>query len=676
MRICLVHEEYPEETNFGGIATYQKRMAEEFVALGHKVYVIARGLEKDQHYIENGVEIFRVHSQACEKQLDSYINYRKKVAEVLISLQSKGLDIIEVPDWGAETYFFEPYRKTPLVVRLHTPLKVWLKYNKNNFGDVTNPLLKWEKEMLSNADLITCCSEILKRIICKEFNLKKEQIFVTPNPANLTNFSMLPNTTKSNSLLYIGSLEERKGVCVLAKALNIVFKKYPSLKCTFIGKDTNRNKLNISTTQLIKKIINKKYLKNLEFLGQLPNYALNKYYNESLVAIFPSLFDNFPYVVLEAMATGIHIVGSKNSGMVEMLNDNSSIYKTQSHANLAKKIINKYNESKTNPYNNKNLSRVKELYSSKAVCESMINYYEKTIADYKSYTESKEDLQMVLNHLNTNENIEEINRIIAGVANSVYKIKTKNSEYIIKRYNNNVNFDLSNKLYQIYASQKINVCSPINKELIECNEKKYNIFNYINGKKPKFSKKLNNFLVKILTINPTTNNPSTIKQKCSGFYEELKNYNNIDDPLYKNIEYTTKTYEGFLQDNFINECYLNHGDLSPGNILQTHNGFVVLDFDEASIGPKLYDFAVVAIKFCYKHGKLNNKLLNKLQKRILLIDRSLTKQDFNNAIKFYLCKILLEKFYLHINKKINLFSARQQQDPFEKYFNLLKNLNI
>lgn len=28
MRICFVHEEYPEETNFGGIATYQKLMAE------------------------------------------------------------------------------------------------------------------------------------------------------------------------------------------------------------------------------------------------------------------------------------------------------------------------------------------------------------------------------------------------------------------------------------------------------------------------------------------------------------------------------------------------------------------------------------------------------------------------------------------------------------------------
>lgn len=37
MNICLVHEEYPEETNFGGIATYQKISAEEYVKQNNKM---------------------------------------------------------------------------------------------------------------------------------------------------------------------------------------------------------------------------------------------------------------------------------------------------------------------------------------------------------------------------------------------------------------------------------------------------------------------------------------------------------------------------------------------------------------------------------------------------------------------------------------------------------------
>ena len=84
------------------------------------------------------------------------------------------IDIIEVPDWGAETVLFEPYRKIPLVVRLHTPLKIWLKYNKNNFGDITDQMLIWEEKMIKNGDLITCCFKYIKIYFNKRNEFKKK----------------------------------------------------------------------------------------------------------------------------------------------------------------------------------------------------------------------------------------------------------------------------------------------------------------------------------------------------------------------------------------------------------------------------------------------------------------------------------------------------------------------
>ena len=114
MKICFVHEEYPLETNFGGIATYQKNMAEELVRQGNEVYVICRGLKEDKNYVENGVNVYRIHVEETENQKNNYINYRKKVAKLLLDLQNKKLiDLIEVPDWGAETIFFEKQRKIP-----------------------------------------------------------------------------------------------------------------------------------------------------------------------------------------------------------------------------------------------------------------------------------------------------------------------------------------------------------------------------------------------------------------------------------------------------------------------------------------------------------------------------------------------------------------------------------
>ena len=158
MKICFVHEEYPKETNFGGIATYQKIMAETLVSLGNTVYVIARSLEKDSETTINRVHIIRIYVKNYDTKAGAK-QYRHKICKILRELQQNGkIDIIETPDWSASTIYFEKYRKIPLIVRLHTPLKIWLKYNNNEFGSTKNKLLKWQNKMLKKAVTITSCS--------------------------------------------------------------------------------------------------------------------------------------------------------------------------------------------------------------------------------------------------------------------------------------------------------------------------------------------------------------------------------------------------------------------------------------------------------------------------------------------------------------------------------------
>lgn len=676
MKICLVHEEYPNETNFGGIATYQKRMAEEFVRLGNEVVVIARGLSKNQHYYENGVEVYRIYNKTTDNQINDYTLYRKKVATLLKKLQTTGLDIIEVPDWGAETILFEKARRVPMVVRLHTPLKVWLKFNKNNFGEVTNQMLEWEESSLLNANVVTCCSEILKNMICKDFPIKPKSVIVTPNPANLTNFYKDTSIKKTNSLLYVGSLEERKGVVVLAKALNIFFKKHPHAKCYFIGKDTTRNAKNISTKEYIKSLVHEKYRNNLEFLGQLPNTSLNEYYNMCNVAVFPSLFDNFPYVTLEAMATGIHVVGSKNSGMVEMLNDDSAIYKTPNYKHLASKITEKYELSLNTAYNENNIKRVKSMYDAEPVCKNMLELYTKAISDYYIYNFEQKEIKNVLKKCGIEEEIISCKRNNRGVANAVIEVETKKNTYVIKRYNNNnINFALSNKLYNKYTKYGISVCQPLNSQLIKIGTKRYNVFPYIKGKHTKLNKNSFNFLAKLVSIKRKSTQESSLYKKCENYYNILKNSNIENLEICDEIKYVLNRYENIKTQKFVQEQYLNHGDLSGGNILNYKNKYCVIDFDEAIIGPKLYDYAVVCIKFFRKNEKLDTKLCTKLKNKVKKSTKNHQDADFDNILIYYLCKILLEKFALHIENKIDLFSIRQRQDFYKRYLNMLKEIN-
>lgn len=672
MRICFVHEEYPEETNFGGIATYQKNMAEELVKQGNEVFVICRGLKESKKYIENGVNITRIFVEQTQNQIWNYEEYRRLVAKELKELQDNNkIDIIEVPDWGAETIFFEKYRKVPIVVRLHTPLKVWLKYNKNNFGKVTKKMLKWENYMIKHADLVTCCSEALKDIIIKDFRMSPDNIYVTPNPANIKNFYYDKNIKKKDELLFVGSLEERKGVIVLAKALNIVFKEYPNLKIKFIGKDTTRNSKNISTIEFIKEIVDTKYQDNLIFVGQIPNYDLNLYFNQAKVGIFPSLFDNFPYVILESMITGIHIVGSKNSGMVEMLNDDTSIYNTGDHLDLAKRIIEKYKLSNESKINKNNIKRVKDVYNSECVAKEIVNYYKKTVNNYKPFL--VEEMSDVLSKINVEENIKSVEKLDKGVANFVYKIVTEKDTYIIKKYNYNYDFKLSDKLYNIYEKNNIKVCKPINNKPIEINDNIYNVFKYIEHNK---IIKVNVDYANIIGINRKTTIKSTLKDKCNSYYQYLILNNDKDKKLYNDISYVLETFSTIKGMKILDEKSINHGDISKSNIIFNRQSYYIIDFDEACITTPLYDFAVIVVKNFVDNGSIDMKkyynLKNEVSKKLSCYDNN----DFNNIVNYYLCKILLEKFYLHHTNKIDLYSSEQQKDDYRKYIEILKNFNL
>ena len=76
--------------------------------------------------------------------------------------------------------------------------------------------------------------------------------------------------------------------------------------------------------QYIYELIPEKYHNKLTFFGQIENKKLNDIYAGAQVLVVPSSFDNFPYVVLEAMASGTPVIGSESSGITEMIEDEKS----------------------------------------------------------------------------------------------------------------------------------------------------------------------------------------------------------------------------------------------------------------------------------------------------------------------------------------------------------------
>ena len=117
-----------------------------------------------------------------------------------------------------------------------------------------------------------------------------------------------------------------------------------------------------------------------------------------------------------------------------------------------------------------------KVYNSEKVVKDILLFYENTICNYNTFI--IEELTSVLSKITTEEKIVSVNKMVGGVANLVYKVNTEKKIYIIKKYNHNYDFKLSNKLYKIYENNNIKVCRPINNKPILINKNLYNVFKY------------------------------------------------------------------------------------------------------------------------------------------------------------------------------------------------------
>ena len=319
LSVCLISQEYPDETDYGGIATYMYYLSNALVNCNNRVFVVCRSYIEDRVYQDNSITIYRI----CEN--DEY-KYRQRVAAMVAMLVKKNdIDIIEAPEGGADLIeYYKQYKyelRVPVVIKLHTPYFVWKKYNKIIKSSYIPEIEEWEKEIVMKADGVFSCSNALRDIVSDEYNIDKSQIVTIPNLIE-THSVITDKKSDRDDIYYFGSLEQRKGVFFLAEAFNIVKKQIPSACIFFVGRDTTRNEKNISTKACIQEIIDNE--ESCNFIEHVPNDSVMKYMQKASVLVFPSLFENFPYVVLEAMKCQKPIIGSRNGGMKEMIDEGIS----------------------------------------------------------------------------------------------------------------------------------------------------------------------------------------------------------------------------------------------------------------------------------------------------------------------------------------------------------------
>lgn len=390
MKIAFISYEFPPDTGFGGIGTYTYQVSTALAKRGHTIEVFSCSREEDKLNIT--VEgLIKVHRVKADK--------RSVFAERIVSVFAErhaitGFDIIESPEYCAEgLQVRKAFPHIPMVVKLHTPL-----FLVNRLNNIYKPLSLKKKikqligrsnynkigdadyQLAIAADAVCSPSKALADVITKEWDIP--HIEVVPNYYNpLPGFYGISiEESKANIVAFTGRLEVRKGILALIKAIPLVLKAKPGTIFRFIGSSGDAPGNKGSMEAYIKEEL-QVFLPQLEFTGFVQRENMPEMIRDVTMFVFPSVWENFPYVCLEAMSAGKAIVASDAGGMKEMLDGTKGgkIVNAKDHKELAKAIVDLLNnEGERRSMAIHNRRRVKEVYAQEVLSVAEA-YYEKVV---------------------------------------------------------------------------------------------------------------------------------------------------------------------------------------------------------------------------------------------------------------------------------------------------------
>ncbi len=162
-------------------------------------------------------------------------------------------------------------------------------------------IVQRELEEVNLADVVLCPSKHVARSFIAN-GIVSEKCKIIPYGVNLQLFTPSSTPKKAFQVLFVGSIGPRKGVIYFLKALQLLKNDY-QIEGKIIGKiETGFESVLRPFDDLFIHI------------ERVPHHELVKHYNEASVFVFPSLDEGMAYVQLEAMASGLPIICTPNSG--------------------------------------------------------------------------------------------------------------------------------------------------------------------------------------------------------------------------------------------------------------------------------------------------------------------------------------------------------------------------
>jgi glycosyltransferase involved in cell wall biosynthesis len=357
LRICLLSATYPPE-EFDGVGRLTNLMARGLFELGHTVHVIAHG-EVEQVSFYDGAFVHRIPHKL--KRYDRYrrfpnlyhsLNYSHAIHERVRSLVlNDGIQIVDSPIWQTEGLVTAVSGILPVVVRLITAYRQIAAMqgdrseNARLMGDMEELFLQRATHLLPNT---AATLETVRRAY---------DMSLTPDRYTMVPYGIVPAPDETirpfdparesgpKTVLYVGRLEQRKGILDLFQAMPAVLEKAPDTRFLIAGKDNSHHdgfqqRMGMDYPTYFARHYGE-LAPQVSFLGRVSDEELQSLYQTCDLFVAPSLYESFGLIYLEAMNYAKPVVGCRAGGVPEVVEHGSTglLVEPEAPASLAEALV-------------------------------------------------------------------------------------------------------------------------------------------------------------------------------------------------------------------------------------------------------------------------------------------------------------------------------------------------
>lgn len=264
------------------------------------------------------------------------LEYARAIRDAVVSISARSpLDLIELPEIFIPAHLLGAI---PYVTRLHA--SAWLcrqMAGERAFG--TDRVEKrWEGDTLRRARGISSPCHFTAELVRSECHIGSRRIEIIPYPVDLGQFAPGTRSVNPPVILFVGRVEIPKGADVLLRAIPLVHKRFPDCEFVFVGKVSDDLSSLVCETGEGRKESRVTAINSsrgparvdlqagagpgaVKFLGVLPNADLAAWYQRASIFVAPSIWDNSPNTIYEAMACGTPVIASRVGGIPELVAD-------------------------------------------------------------------------------------------------------------------------------------------------------------------------------------------------------------------------------------------------------------------------------------------------------------------------------------------------------------------